>query len=312
MAARRSRISNDPKKWVNRFLLGDWTSTILTVICVIIISIGGFSLAYQYKRSVEQRAFTAQVGREADALEEGIERYADAVNAVATFVTASDRMDRWEFLRFADLTLHRYSGFSALAWVPRVAQHDRQAFEASVQRDGLFGLTIQETRSDGTLTTAAKRLEYLPVAYLVPFDGNEEVLSYDLGSEPRYRRALDAAGDFGRLLATDPLPLPRMHQIGTAVWLVLPLYARNSDTSDLLERRRALIGFAIGVLRIDAFVRDVLATADSTGMTLSVFDATGTTKTDLYGSSGAPTTNKVERRSTITKELEVAGRRWSL
>lgn len=293
-----------------RFAFGDWTPAIVTVVCGVVVSIGGFAFVHQYQRSTEEQAFAVEAARQVDALDEGIKRYADAVNAVATFVTASDRIDRWEFLRFADLTLHRYAGFSSLAWVPRVAEHDRQAFEASVQRDGLFGLTIQETRADGTLTTANKRLEYLPIAYLVPFDGNEEALSYDLGSEPRYRRALDAAGDFGRLLATDPLPLPRARESGTAVWLVLPLYARNSDTSDLLERRRALIGFAIGVLRMDAFVRDVLPTAYSAGMSLSIVDATdGLAKTPLYGTEQA---DELASRFRISKDLEIAGRRWSL
>lgn len=311
-SSRRAAASSDSSDSGRRFACRDWTPAILTVICGVVVSIGGFAVVHQYQRNAEQRAFAAEAARQVDAFSEGIKRYADAVSAVATFVTASDRIDRWEFLRFADLTLHRYSGFSAVAWVPRVAEHDRQAFEASVQRDGLFGLTIRETSTDGTLTKAAKRLEYLPVAYLVPFDGNEEALSYDLGSELRYRRALEAAGDFGRLLATDPLPLPRAHQAGTAVWLVLPLYARNSDVSDLLARRRALIGFAIGVLRIDAFARDVLATADSADMTLSVFDATGATKTDLYGAGGAPTMDELARGPSITKEIEVAGRRWSL
>src|SRR5262245_47709225 len=310
----QSAVSSDLSDSGRRFAFRDWTPAILTVICGAVVSIGGFAIVHQYQRSAEERAFAVETARQVDAFGEGIKRYADAVNAVATFVTASDRIDRWEFLRFADLTLHRYSGFSALAWVPRVAQHDRQAFEASVQRDGLFGLTIQETGSDGTLRSAAKRLEYLPIAYLVPFDGNEEALSYDLGSEPQYRRALDAAGDFGRLLATDPLPLPRARQSGTAVWLVLPLYARNSDTSDLLERRRSLIGFAIGVLSVDAFVRDVLATAADASMSLSIIDATdGVTKNALYGPDGvAPTADEQARRPTITKELEIAGRRWSL
>src|SRR5215510_6407368 len=283
----QSAVSSDLSDSGRRSKFGDWTPTILTVICGVVVSIGGFTIVHQYQRNAEERAFAVEAARQVDAFGEGIKRYADAVNAVATFVTASDRIDRWEFLRFADLTLHRYSGFSALAWVPRVAQHDRQAFEAGVQRDGLFGLTIQETGADGTLTSAAKRLEYLPIAYLVPFDENEEALSYDLGFEPRYRRALDAAGDFGRLLATDPLPLPRTQQTGTTVWLVLPLYARNSEISDLLQRRRALIGFAIGILRIDAFVRDVLPAVDSAGISLSIFDMTGgTTKSDLYVPSG--------------------------
>jgi len=306
----QSAGSDDVSGPGRRFALGDWTPAIVTVICGVAVSIGGFAFVHQYQRSTEEQAFAVDAARQVDALDEGIKRYADAVNAVATFVTASDRIDRWEFLRFADLTLHRYAGFSSLAWVPRVAEHDRHAFEASVQRDGLFGLTIQETRADGTLTTAGKRLEYLPIAYLVPFDGNEEALSYDLGSEPRYRRALDAAGDFGRLLATDPLPLPRAREGGTAVWLVLPLYARNSDTSDLLERRRALIGFAIGALRMDAFVRDVLPAAYSAGMSLSIVDATdGAAKTLLYGAGQA---DEPASRSRISRDLEIAGRRWSL
>src|SRR5262252_8146416 len=140
----QSAVSDGASDSGRRLAFGDWTPAILTVICGVAVSIGGFVFVHQYQRSTEQRAFAAEAAREVDALDEGIKRYADAVNAVATFVTASDRIDRWEFLRFADLTLHRYSGFSALAWVPRVAQHDRQAFEASVQRDGLFGLTIQE------------------------------------------------------------------------------------------------------------------------------------------------------------------------
>jgi signal transduction histidine kinase len=291
---------------------GDWAPTVLTVICGIALSIGGFAATFQYQHSQEERAFAAEAARQADALSEGINRYTDAVNAVATFVTASHRIDRWEFLRFADLTLRRYSGFSALAWVPRVSQHEREAFEASVQRDGLFGLTIQETSADGLLVTAAPRLEYLPIGYLVPFDGNEEVLSYDLGSEPRYRSVLERAGDLGRLSATDPLPLPRVSQAGTTVWLILPLYARNKATADVLERRRALIGFAIGVLRLDAFMKDVLGTADSTGMNLSIVDATDAASRRLLFETAGALPTRAQPAHTIVKEFDVAGRRWSL
>jgi signal transduction histidine kinase len=291
---------------------GDWTPAVLTVICGIALSIGGFAATHQYQHSLEERAFGVEAARQADALSEGIKRYTDAVNAVATFVTASDRIDRWEFLRFADLTIRRYSGFSALAWVPRVFQHEREAFEAGVQRDGLFGLTIQETSANGSLVSAAERLEYLPIGYLVPFDGNEEALSYDLGSEPRYRSALERASDFGRLLATDPLPLPRVRQGGTTVWLILPLYARNSVTSDVLERRRALIGFAIGVLRMDAFMKDALGAADPTGMNISIFDATDAPSGKLLFEPDDTVQIATQPAHTIAKEFEVAGRRWSL
>src|SRR5262249_2238884 len=181
MHSRPHGASDGPNGSDRRFVSGDWTPAILTVICGLAISLGGFAVTHRYHRSIEERAFAVEAARQADALNEGIKRYADAIGAVASFVTASDRIDRWEFRRFAGLTLRRYSGFSALAWVPRVSQHDRGAFEAGVQRDGLFGLTIRETSIDGTLKSAAERLEYLPIAYLVPFDGNEDALSYDLG-----------------------------------------------------------------------------------------------------------------------------------
>jgi signal transduction histidine kinase len=294
---------------------GDWTPAILAVICGTAISIGGFVVTHQYQRNVEERAFAVEATRHADAIQQGIKRYTDAVNALATFMTASNRIDRWEFLRFSNLTLDRYSGFSAFAWVPRVSHPERSAFEASAQRDGLFGLTIHESGSDGALVEAAKRLEYLPIAYLVPFEPNQDALSFDLGSDPRYRQVLDHAGDLGQLQATDALALPQVDQNAATVWLVLPLYARNSDLSDLLERRKALVGFAIGVLRLDAFVKDVLGNTDSVRSDLSVFDASdGANGSPLIALGETSRNRPAELRSaqgtTIEREFEVAGRRW--
>jgi hypothetical protein len=54
--------------------------------------LSGFAITKQYYRNVEEREFAAETARQADALNEGIKRYTDAVNAVATFVTASDRI----------------------------------------------------------------------------------------------------------------------------------------------------------------------------------------------------------------------------
>ena len=299
-----------------RIILGDWTPTVLTLACGVAISLSGFAITKQYYRNVEEREFAAETARQADALNEGIKRYTDAVNAVATFVTASDRIDRWEFLRFADLTLARYSGFYALAWVPRVSQLERPAFEAAIQRDGLFGLTIREAGADGALTAAGDRLEYLPIAYLVPFEGNEQALSYDLGTEPRYRNALESAGDLGQLQATKLLPLPTVRQAGPALWLILPLYMRNSAPADILDRRKSLAGFAIGVLRLDDFVADVLGADRPQNAHLSLFDVTDGSRNLLFGANSASeagaAATEVAGALNIIREFEVAGRRWSL
>ena len=315
--SRQRRIPDDTRRAGRRIISDDWAPAILAVTCGLVMSIGGFVVTQQYQRNVEERAFAAESAHHADAVQQGINRYTDAVNALATFVTASNRIDRWEFLRFAKLTLDRYSGFSALAWVPRVSHPEREEFEAGMQQDGLFGLTIHESGSDGALVEASKRLEYLPIAYLVPFEPNQNALSFDLGSDPRYRQVLDHAGDIGQLQATDALALPGVSQNATTVWLVLPLYAHDSDVSDLSERRKALVGFAIGVLRLDAFVKDVLGNTASIRSNLSIFDASdGSNGSPLFALGEAVSNQPVEPRSaqrtTIEREFEVAGRHWLL
>src|SRR5262249_14082689 len=63
---------------------------------------------------------------------------------------------------------------------------------------------------------------------------------------------------------------------------------------------------------VDAFVRDALGTADSAGVNLSIFDATeGATRTALLEPT-VPTTDEPAHGLSISRELDVAGRRWSL
>src|SRR6185436_20486273 len=114
-----------------------------------------------------------------------------------------------------------------------------------------------------------------------------------------------------------PLALPQVSQTGTTVWLILPLYARNSSTSDISERREALVGFAIGVLGLDAFVRDVLGNTEPIGSNLSIFDASDNANRkllfELVDTSGnQPTEVQPLQRTTIDREVEVAGRHWLL
>src|SRR4029453_11264406 len=87
--------------------------------------------------------------------------------------------------------------------------------------------------------------------------------------------------------------------------------------SSVLERRRALVGFAIGVLRLDAFVKDVLGNTETIGSNLSIFDATDNANRNLLfqladTSENQPTKVHPAQGTTIDREFEVAGRRWLL
>ncbi len=50
-----------------------------------------------------------------------------------------------------------------------------------MQRDGLYGLRLRELADDGTLVDAADRDNYIPVAYVEPFESNGNLIGVDSG-----------------------------------------------------------------------------------------------------------------------------------
>jgi len=65
---KQRRTSDDTRSAGRRIISGDWTPAILTVICGIVMSVGGFAITRQYHHSIEERTFVAQTARHAEAI----------------------------------------------------------------------------------------------------------------------------------------------------------------------------------------------------------------------------------------------------
>src|SRR3954464_6989149 len=109
-----------------------------------------------------------------------VERHVASLAAIHAFVSASHDVNRWEFSAFAHQILPQNSGFKAVLWLPQVGQQQRKAFEAGLQRDGLYGLRLRELTGDDGLVDAGMRAPYLPVAYVEPFESSDNWLGADL------------------------------------------------------------------------------------------------------------------------------------
>ncbi len=260
--------------------------------------------------------YTAVVGR-------AIDRYLEVFSSIATFMKASKQIDRWEFYSLAENNLPRFPAIQTLSWVPRVQSEDRATYEAMAEADGLYGFTINELGPNGTLVPAASRDEYFPVYFVEPFDGNADTLGLDLSSDPQSRRILALARDSGQMIATQHNGrLPGAAE-SADILTVIPIYGGDTEPQTVQERRAALLGFTVGVVRIGEMIEDTLDELATTfGLDIYLYDngvqADGgliyyhPSPINRHAAAGPLPAERVAAGLHSSTTYDVAGREWSI
>jgi signal transduction histidine kinase len=224
----------------------------------IVIATGGFFAIQYHYRTKAQKAFEGPAAQFTAVLAKAVDRYAEVVNSVGAFITATGEVSRWQFFDFARETLPRHPGIRALEWIPRVPSGERVAYEEQARADGLFGFRFTERSKLGNLVRAWDRPEYFPVFFVEPFEQNESSLGSDLAADREQLKILTLARDIGGLVAT-PRALPTARSTESPEFsVVLPVYASTTVPETIQERREKLRGFVRGVYRLDDLVTAAL------------------------------------------------------
>lgn len=241
----------------------------------------------------------------------------EAVRSIRAFHAASQFVSRSEFQIFtaAELDENRF-GIQALEWIPRVAEMDRAAVEASAREDGLVGFRFTEQESQGQMVAVAMRPEYFPVLYVEPVVGNEAALGFDIGSNPERMAALARARDTGQITVTGRITLVQETEDQFGFLIIEPIYMSGSSTGNTAQRRAALSGFALGVLRVSDFVEAAFTPAAMAGYGRRVFLFDTSAPTDkqlLYTTSESVTMQSdVSAANCFDTRFSVGDRDWLL
>jgi signal transduction histidine kinase len=232
--------------------------TVVVFLLGIVIATGGFFAIQYHYRTKAQKAFEGPAAQFTAVLAKAVDRYAEAVNSVGAFVTATGEVSRWQFFDFARETLPRHPGIRALEWIPRVPIGQRAAFEEQAVADGLFGFRFTERNGLGNMVRAWDRPEHYPVFYVEPFEQNETSLGLDLAADKEERQILNLARDIGGPVAT-PRSLPTTDTSQRPEFtVVLPVYASATVPDTIQERQDKLRGFVRGIYRLDDLVTAAL------------------------------------------------------
>jgi len=248
------------------------TALVLPPIALLAASVALFLLASRWEEDRLRVAFHQRAEAVATNLETGVGGYLQSLRAIERFYVASGTVEQHQFRQFVQTTLRDFPGLAALSWNPRVRDDARASFEEAVRREGHAGFGIMERDAQDRLRPAARRDEYFVVMYIEPHAGNEAALGYDIGSDAGRRTAMERARDSGATAATGRIRLVQEPGEQWGILLLQPVYRDGEPLDDPDSRRRALQGFAAGVLRVSSIVRAALPVTDRHDMSLQLLD----------------------------------------
>jgi signal transduction histidine kinase len=154
-------------------------------------------------------------------------------------------------------------------------------------------------------------------------EANRSGINEDVYADPEHRIAMDQARDSGSPQATGTIFVLTAPSPGSSADLArlpgfavyLPVYREGEPQGTVAERRRALKGFVVGFFRWDGLLDGVFGGGFDPAIDFELYDSREVGSSErLYDSDGVPRAGKpeVETRFSEERQVEVAGREWSL
>jgi diguanylate cyclase (GGDEF)-like protein len=162
--------------------------------------------------------------------------------SAAAFYQAEGHFSRHEFDVVAESLLHS-GGLSATGFIGAVPLASRGRFEVS------HGYPILERGPLGAMNLAERRPFYFPLVYAAVARPVAVHLpyGYDIGSDLLRGPYIERALTTGRPAAT---PVMRLPSGGVGINVFRPVYRDGAPTQTEAERRRDLLGFAVGSFHV--------------------------------------------------------------
>ncbi len=290
-----------------------WRGRLVTLVLPMLIALGlvggAIAVSAQWERSQVKLDISHHGEALAQLLEQRFIAHQEALSALRRLFEVTPEMNFSQFEYFTRITLKDNPDIFALSINPYVLVPNRQSFERDMaQRAAVSGFEIKERDSHRRLIRAADRPDYVAVGLIAPLEGNRPAIGYDINSEPVRHNAIDRAKLSALPAVTAPVQLVQENKKRAGVLLLHPAYDRklNDDTGE-----NALLGFAVGVIKVDQMVEIATQALAIPELVFRVDDARSPPEKSLFYHSN-PSASPLKSDHLWQKELTMADRPWRL
>jgi signal transduction histidine kinase/CheY-like chemotaxis protein/CHASE1-domain containing sensor protein len=168
------------------------------------------------------------------------------------FFECFEKVTRQEFSFFA-ASIIRQSDIQKFQWIPVIFAGQKEPFESQVRAEGIPGFSIWQAGPDGQRISADGRGVYYPILYIEPLAGKEDIVGYDLGSDPTCRTAIEEAIVTGMPAAADSVKLIGDMSRQPGMMVFHPVFSKAQETA-------AVQGCVLSMLRLDTLLRSTFDT----------------------------------------------------
>jgi PAS domain S-box-containing protein len=216
-------------------------------------------------------------------------------------VSRENWRDYVEYLYIAE----KYPGLQGIGFAQVVAPDDLEAHVSALRAEGF---------PDYSVWPDGEREIYTSIVYLEPSDWrNQRAFGYDMFQDPVRRLAMERARDTGLASLTGGVTLVQetTDAVQAGFLIYLPVY-RTPAPSDVLERRRQLIGYVYSPFRMDDFMRGLMGDRGRS-VALEIFDGHIVSEdTLMYAgpASGPPVV--LDGPSGTVMSMDLNGHAWTL
>ncbi len=242
---------------------------------------------YLAAKSVEEQRlkmeFEQRAERDTVRFQQAFQSYFDLLRSIERFFVSSNEVEPNEFLSFvaSSFDKSRYPALQAIDWAAHVPKEKRREFENKIsQALNVPNFKIRALQ-DRSLIVSPEETEYFPIIYVVPLQGNENILGFDMLSETKRKETILKAIKSGEQTMSDQIQIIAGSLFDPGVLLMMPVYKEDEKSS----KKGEVIGLAIAAIRLQPLFQTLLSGLESDGAYVKIIDHSAPLNEQIFYSS---------------------------
>lgn len=214
---------------------------LIAIIGVLISSILFFHIN-KIKIEKNKGMYEAAISKSEIKIKKELQKIDLVIASMFFFIENTPNISQDFFQDFTDPFKKELNGIRALGWAPKILDVQKKKFLKKEIKDADFVIT--EIDSANSLIVSEKKQKYYPISVINPFKELEDVLGYDLYSNPRRRSAIIQATASKKMAFTGPIKLIKDNKNNDAMPGFLAMKA-VFNTKNNIERGVVFVAYTM-------------------------------------------------------------------